>query len=98
LTSGAVTRIGGADRYITAADLSRASFFPGEPVVFVATGLGFADALAAAAALRSPVLLARPTCLPAGVTAELERLNSDNIVVLGGTSAMSDAVRQLTPC
>lgn len=96
-TAGEVSRIGGADRYATAADLSRASFSPGVPLVFLATGLGFADALAAAA-LGSPVLLARPNCVPASVVAEIERLNPGAIVVLGGTAAMSDDVRRLTAC
>jgi putative cell wall-binding protein len=96
-TTGAVSRVGGADRYATAAGLSQSTFAPGVPVVYVATGVNFADALSAAA-LGAPVLLARPTCLPASTKAELDRLGAERVVVLGGTAALSDDVRRLTVC
>ena len=96
-TTGSVTRVGGADRYATSADLSRATFSPGVATVYVATGVNFADALSAAA-LGSPVLLSRASCVPASVKAELDRLGAGRVVVLGGTTALSDAVRRLTAC
>jgi acyl-CoA synthetase (AMP-forming)/AMP-acid ligase II len=96
-TTGSVSRVGGADRYATAASLSQSTFAPGVPVVYVATGVNFADALSAAA-LGAPVLLARPTCLPASTKAELDRLGAERVVVLGGTAALSDDVRRLTGC
>lgn len=96
-TSGSVTRIGGTNRFETSADLSRATFSPGAPVVYVATGVNFADALSAAA-LGAPVLLTRSNCLPASIKNELERLDADRIVVLGGISALSDDVRRLMAC
>ncbi len=43
-TSGTVTRIAGTDRYQTAARLSAESKQPGVSVVYVASGVGFADA------------------------------------------------------
>lgn len=96
-TTGSVSRVGGADRYATAANLSRSTYAAGVLVVYVATGTGFADALSAAA-LGAPVLLARPLCVPASTKAELDRLDPVRVVVLGGTAALSDDVRRLTVC
>ena len=45
-----VSRIAGADRFATAAAISRASFAPGVGVAYIATGTSFPDALAGAAA------------------------------------------------
>ena len=92
---GGVSRIGGADRYATAAAVSRATFSPGLATVYVATGLAFPDALvggAAAARAGSPVLLTRPGGLPASTEAELKRLAPARIVVLGGPNAVGQGV------
>lgn len=93
-TSGA-TRIAGADRYGTSAAVSASVFSPGVKVVYLASGQNFPDALSGgpAAALKdSPVLLTAPTSLPTAVRAELERLKPQRIVILGGSSSVSDAV------
>lgn len=90
-----VVRIGGADRYATAAAVSARSFSPGVAVAFVATGLGFADALAAgplAARNRGPVLLTTTSSVPGSTLTELQRLQPARIVVLGGTAVVSNAV------
>jgi len=94
-TTGSVTRIAGADRYQTAADISAATFAPGVPAAFIATDLGFADALAggAAAGLRkSPILITSVDAIPSATAAELTRLKPASIVILGGIGAVSDAV------
>ena len=93
-TSGEVTRIAGADRYATAASLSASQYSAGVGVVFIATGSGFADALAGgpAAGQNGPVLLVRQDSIPAVIAAELTRLSPARIVVLGGSSAVSDDV------
>lgn len=88
-------RLAGVDRYGTAAAVSRATFAPLVPVVFIATGLGFADALAAgpmAAQVNAPILLVTRDAIPAVTAAELDRLRPRQIVVLGGTQVVSDAV------
>jgi putative cell wall-binding protein len=98
-TSGSVTRVSGADRFATAAALSASAFAPGVAIAFVATGAGFADALGAGAvgaARRSPVLLTSRDALPAATAAELDRLNPERILVLGGFDAVSPAVEQST--
>src|SRR5690242_19290904 len=68
----AAPRIAGSDRFATAAAVAHASFSPGVPVAFVATGMAFVDALAAgpAAAHRGgPVLLVGQKTLPASTAA-----------------------------
>jgi putative cell wall-binding protein len=89
-------RIGGADRYATAAAISKATFPVGVPVAYVATGANFPDALAGAAAAGKsggPVLLTTPDALPAATATELGRLKPGRIVVLGSTAVVSDAVK-----
>lgn len=95
-----VTRLGGVDRYATAAAVARAT--PGTPgAVFLATGQGFADALSggpAAAQANAPVLLAPQTCIPAPVHTELERDGYPPVTLLGGEAALTPAVADLMPC
>jgi len=88
-------RFAGADRYATAARVSSASYAPGVPVAYVATGSAFPDALAAGPAAAKgggPVLLTMGTSVPAATATELTRLKPARIVVLGGTAVVSDGV------
>jgi len=94
---GTPVRIAGADRYATAAAVSRAHFGPGVPVAYVATGTNFPDALAggpAAGIQGGPVLLTERGGLPQATRDELTRLRPGRIVVLGGTGAVSATVAQ----
>ncbi|HEX2140761.1 MAG TPA: cell wall-binding repeat-containing protein, partial [Candidatus Limnocylindria bacterium] len=94
-TAGSVSRLAGADRYETAARVATTSFAPGVDAAFVATGSGFADALAgvpAAAHLEGPLLLTKRIGLPAATENALDALNPARIYVLGGPAAVSDAV------
>ena len=90
-----VVRIAGLTRHETSARLSAAYVEPGPDVAYIATGTGFADALAggpAAAAEGGPMLLVDRDAIPAAVRSELSRLGPGRIVVLGGPAAVSDAV------
>lgn len=65
------------------------------PVVFVATGGNFPDALSAAAAaalLGGPLLLTAPTALAPSVRAEIARLAPGRILISGGPSVVSERV------
>ena len=96
-SSAAVRRWSGADRYATSATISRSTFADGAGTVFVATGAVFADALssgAVAAKMSGPVLLTSPTSLSSEVAAEIERLSPEEIVILGGVSAVGEAVER----
>lgn len=96
-----VSRISGADRFDVGVSVSR-ELYPvgsvpsgGVPVVYVANGYNFPDALAAgpAAALQGgSVLLVEPWAIPASVAGELTRLAPQRIVVAGGPASVSPAV------
>ncbi len=94
-TSGSLTRLAGADRYATAAAISKASFPSGAPVAYLSTGSNFPDALAgsvAAARAGGPLLLVTATGLPPATAAELARLKPTRIVVLGAPAVVGDGV------
>jgi putative cell wall-binding protein len=96
LAVGTVKRIAGSDRYSTGSAISASFFAPGVPVVYVATGTSFPDALsggAAAAFSNAPVLLVLPNSVPSATATEITRLKPARIVVLGGVGAVSDGVR-----
>lgn len=91
-----VERIGGADRYAVSSGVATDAFGTGVPVAFVASGAGFADALAgsaAAGAERGPVLLVRKDSIPTLVGIELHRLEPRKIVVLGGEASIDPTVQ-----
>jgi len=98
------TRVSGGDRYGTAVAVARAGFPGTAPVVYVASGVNYPDALsagAAAAAQGGPLLLTSPGGLPDVVSAEISRLHPGRIVVVGGVNAVSttvsDALSGLAP-
>ena len=86
-------RQGGTDRYATATGIQPAGVRP--DVVYIASGTSSADALSgtpAAAAADGAVLLTAPTWLPSTVRSYLAEQHPAEIVVLGGTGAVSGAV------
>ncbi|GAA4967434.1 cell wall-binding repeat-containing protein [Kineococcus glutinatus] len=96
-TRARLSRIGGANRYETAANLSAASYATGVANVLVATGTNYPDALtgsAAAAKLGVPLLLVDGNGVPAATAAELTRLNPAKITVLGSEGAVPAAVAE----
>ena len=92
-TTGAVSRLAGANRYATAVEVSKASFGSASGA-FVATGLNFPDALAGgspAALGGQPVLLVNDA-VPTATAAELARLGVSSVAVLGGSAVVPDSV------
>ncbi|NLG22063.1 MAG: S8 family serine peptidase [Actinomycetales bacterium] len=90
-----VSRVAGADRYDTAANLAK--LFTGTDKVYVAAGNdnAFSDALTASALAgtdNAPVLLTKPDAVPAVTAAALEELAPSEIIVIGGTATISDEV------
>lgn|GEM_PF-6767898 len=88
------TRLGGVDRYDTAARVSRWLYPDGATDVFLAAGSAYPDALVAAplAAQRGgPVLLVADP-LPEATRAELARLRPARVTVLGGPARVPDSV------
>lgn len=94
--SVSVDRYAGPDRYATSAAIVAANYQPGVPVVYVATGTNFPDALAGGAAAArdgGPLLLVEPDAIPASVGSELSTLAPSRIVILGGTASVSASVQ-----
>lgn len=99
----AVKRIEGPDRYATAAATAREAaaagqigMIDGEATALLASGDNFPDALSAGALAysgRHPLLLTRPGSLPDVTADALRDLDIERVVLLGGTSAVSQAVQ-----
>lgn len=89
------SRVSGTDRYGTSVAVSESTYPIGADTVIIATGANWPDALCASAlsgAVVGPVLLTRPNALPASVVDEIVRLGAKHAYVIGGTSAVSEAV------
>ena len=94
-STGTVTRLSGPDRYTTSAAISRASFKPGVPALYITSGEKFPDALSAApvAGMKgAPVLLVTGSSIPDPILTEIGRLKPASIFVLGGTASVSAAI------
>lgn len=92
---GRSVRIAGANRYATAVAISETSWtYEDTVVVFLATGDGFADALAAGPSTfaSGPLLLTQRDTLPEETRAELQRLRPCMVVAVGGPAVISDEV------
>jgi putative cell wall-binding protein len=95
-----IERIAGADRFSTAVKSTQVAFPASSaplnvPVVYIANGYNYPDALSAgpAAVMQDGALLiVEPDAIPPVVWAELLRLNPQRIVVAGGTGVVSPAV------
>lgn len=108
-----VGRIAGADRFETAAMLSRQTIFDSWMVEntrpirsyaeypVLADGFGFPDALAStplAWALESPILLGQNACLSSHTIGEVERLQPESLIVVGGADRISDEALSPVVC
>ncbi|MBA4246791.1 MAG: hypothetical protein C0444_00635 [Microbacterium sp.] len=90
-------RISGDSRYSTAVAISQSVIAPGNSasVVYLVTGVSYADALSAgpaAAASGGVMLLTPPSALTPEVAAELDRINPGRIVIVGGPGVVSSAI------
>ncbi|MBA4246790.1 MAG: hypothetical protein C0444_00630 [Microbacterium sp.] len=93
-----VERIGGENRFDTAANVSeRAAIAGSDRNIVIVNGLDFPDALGAgplAARLGAPLLMVTRDSIPDETRAELERLDPLTITIVGGTGVVSTAVEQ----
>lgn len=92
-----VVRVFGSDRYTTSVEIAKFGWAEGSQNVFVATGVGFADALsagAAAAKLDAPVLLVPGSdyALPQASRNELNRLGATRAHIVGGPATVSTSI------
>jgi putative cell wall-binding protein len=97
-----VTRVSGADRYATAAavaakikSLSTVGSLNGKITCILASGQGYADALSAGPLAHKnimPILLTEPNTLTAATSAAITATACTQVMIVGGTSAVSAAV------
>ncbi|WP_419922508.1 cell wall-binding repeat-containing protein [Candidatus Poriferisodalis sp.] len=92
-----VERHWGQDRYETAAEIAEefTTASSGVDTVIVASGLAFADALAATPLARvrnAPILLTEPDELPPATRDFIDRNGIRNVIIAGGTESVSDDV------
>lgn len=95
-----VERHAGDDRYRTS-QLVNADAWDESPIVFLASGLTFPDALAGAAyagSLDAPLFMIPGWCVPSDVAFDLKTLSVRRIVLLGGPAVINAAVEELQPC
>ncbi len=86
-----VSRIAGNNRYGTSVEISKRTFKSAENVVIV-NGTKFADALASSSLaknLKAPLLYASGKKLNPEVKAEIKRLGTKNVYLMGGFTAVS---------
>ncbi|PJJ62234.1 cell wall-binding repeat-containing protein [Compostimonas suwonensis] len=98
--SSNVRRLAGDDRYRTSQAVNRGSF-DASPTVYLASGNGFADALAGAALAgrhHAALYVIPGTCVPDYDIADMRSLGMTKHVLLGGPVSLSSAVESLTPC
>jgi len=92
-SSAQIERIGGRDRYETAALVGER--FPVGSEVYIASGENFPDSLAAGPAAgrtQSPILLVTHNSIPEVTQNELRRIAPGEIIVVGGPAAIGDQV------
>lgn len=86
-------RLAGADRWETSVLIAEYGFPSGSDRVYLASGEDFPDALAAGALDDGPILLAPSSGdLPSATSEYLAEENPDEVIVIGGTAAISDNV------
>ncbi|MGB5951777.1 MAG: cell wall-binding repeat-containing protein [Ornithinimicrobium sp.] len=93
VSSTAVSRLAGTNRYRTAAEI--AAQYPKGGRVYVTTGENYPDALAASAAAGTydnPVLLTGKSTLPTATRRQLSRIDPWRIYVVGGRGAVNSSV------
>lgn len=91
LPQAQVERMGGKNRFVTAAKIAELTF-PAAERVFIASGMDFPDALSAAAAAGSkdaPVLLSTRDEFPEESAAILRKLQPKRVVIVGGEGVVS---------
>lgn len=87
-------RLGGADRYETAAQISQSGWTTSDYAI-IANGEGYADALCASPLAKvdnAPILLTTKDSLNENILNELKRMKVKHVIVVGGTGVVSDNV------
>ena len=89
-----ITRLAGATRYQTAIKLTKSALAQAQTVILT-TSTNYPDALSGAplaTSLGAPILLTDPNSLTSATAKEMAKLGAKNVVLLGGTAAISTNV------
>ncbi|WP_055078833.1 cell wall-binding repeat-containing protein [Lagierella massiliensis] len=89
-------RINGKDRVDTAIEISK-KYFGQSSTVIVVDRKDFPDAMTASVLsklLKAPILLTETNKLDPRVAAEIERLGARDVIIVGGNSSVSEAVKK----
>lgn len=89
--ASSTVRLAGNDRYETSVKISQDSWNQSDYVVLV-SGENFPDGLSAAPLARkydAPILLTQKTSLNSAVLSEIQRLQTKNVFIVGGTGVIS---------
>ncbi|MFG6495366.1 cell wall-binding repeat-containing protein [Fictibacillus sp. UD] len=94
---GKVQRLAGKNRFVVAVNVAEQGFAsdPGSNKVILANYNAFADALAASPLAykhNAPILLTQSDRLTAETKAEIMKLNPEEVIIVGGTGSVSNAV------
>lgn len=90
-----IQRLSGNDRYDTMGEIVEEAYQNPTETVIVASGDNFPDALAASGLsglAKAPVILTNSYRLSARADGQISRLRPQNVIVIGGESAVSDSV------
>lgn len=87
-----VSRLGGKDRVETSVAIARHAYPDSPKVVYLASALTLADAMAAGSLRDGPVVLTYSNYLPGVVKQYLRQANPEKIVALGGTGVIKPQV------
>ena len=105
IDSARIQRIYGATRYETAVEVSKRidtiAYLAAKPTAIIVRGDSFADAVIAGPATHGisggigshPILLVNRSTIPAGVVEQLRVRGISNVIIVGGTSVVSESVR-----
>lgn len=93
-TEASAPRISGKDRFEVAVNVSKAGWSSSHSVI-ITNHLAYADALSAAPLAykkNAPILLTQNNSLNLSTKSEISRLNSKEIIIIGGTGSVSQQV------
>lgn len=85
----------GNTRYETSVEVSKAGWSGGADTVLIVNGYANADGITAtplASAYNGPILLAEQNELPTSTISEIKRLNPSKVILIGGTTVLSDGL------
>lgn len=90
-----VTSMIGANRYDTAAKISKAGWSSGSSKVIIANGLNEMEGIISnplAASYNAPILLVSDNAVRSETETELKRLNPSEVIIVGGTSSVKSSI------